>query len=364
MKVLNLLVTGNTGGIETLCRSIALTQKEIDNRWMFIFSGGIIATQMQEMLGEKVVILNKKKNFLKIINEITKYCKENKIDIITIHHGGLYTNLIYIALKKKNRKIKFVRYLHSCYEEREKISFKGQINKIVLQNALNISNLIICVSNAVKNTHLEKLNIKNKNITVIYNGIDEKFFSLERKANINNDDINLIYVGRLEKVKGLDILIEALEEVKLKYNNLKLTVIGEGKEKENLKQLAIEKKVDKLISFEGKKIEIIEWLDKSNIFIYPIRWEEAFGISVVESMARGLIPITFKKGGLTEIVVDQKNGFLVKEVDSKELANTIMKVIELNEKDKEEIITNAIMTANKFKIENTIRRIDEEYKKI
>ena len=69
--------------------------------------------------------------------------------------------------------------------------------------------------------------------------------------------------------------------------------------------------------------------------MYPSTWEEGFGISVVEAMARGCIPITFKKGGLVEIIQDGVNGFIVNNTESVELAEKIDYAINYKEKDEE-----------------------------
>jgi len=50
-------------------------------------------------------------------------------------------------------------------------------------------------------------------------------------------------------------------------------------------------------------------------YIFPIRWSEAFGLTVVESLAAGTPVIAFKNGSLPEIIDDGKTGFLVDDID-------------------------------------------------
>lgn len=342
-----------------MCKSISTSETNIDNRWMFIFSGGIIADEMKRVNKDKVIILNEKKNFFKIITVINKYCKENKIDIIAVHHGGIYINLIYMALKRKKGNIKFVRYLHSCFENEDGI--KGKIYKHIFQRALTKSDLVVCVSNAVKKTHIKNLKLKEEKVTVIYNGINERFFSKKFKEEKEKNNVNLIYVGRLEKEKGLDILIDAISIIKSKHNNVNLLIVGDGSEINNLKNEVINKEVNDIVKFYGKQVDVIKWLDKSDIFIYPVVCEEAFGISVVEAMARGLVPITFNRGGLNEIINSEKDGYLVNNVNSRALSEMILKALNC---DITEIRKNAIEKSKKFTIVNTIKRMEYEYKKI
>lgn len=350
MRVLNLLVTGNPGGIETLCKSIAFSRNTTDNRWLYVFSGGIIADEMKKKIPEKVEILNEKYNFIKIVKYITNYCKKNKIDIIVLHHDGLYTNMLYLLIKIFNKKIKYVKYLHSCY------TYTNIIEKIILKKSLVLSDKVFCVSNAVYKSYINGLNIPDDNFKVIYNGINNSFYSTKNVEKIKYD---LIYVGRLEKEKGVDLLIDSISKIVDKNYDIKVAIVGDGSELPILKQKV--KKFDLVdnVSFLGKKLNVIEYLDQSKLFIYPSICEEAFGLSVVEAMARKVVPITFNTGGLSEIINNEKNGFLVDKIDSESLTNKIEEVLNISNLDK--IRDNAYDTSLNFSVENTIKNINNEY---
>lgn len=364
MKVLNLLISGNAGGIESLCNNID-KYSNIDNYWVFLFSGGKIADMMRERNPERVYILGYSKIKIHIfLKKLEMICKEKKIEIINIHHASMYGNILYTKLQKKFPNIKFVRTLHSCYEDKYTLKgnfLKNCINLYFLNKALQVSDLIVCVSNAVKITYKNKFNISHKKIVVIYNGIDKKFYTERLKERNNAGLINLVYVGRLEKVKGVDILLEAFAELP-KELNAHLTIVGDGKERKNLMEQSKVMKIEDKIEFLGTRTDIIQILDEADIFVYPSIWKEAFGISVVEAMARGCIPVTFNKGGLPEIIKNGENGFLVYETIANSLSEIIKKVI-LSD-NKKELKEKAIETAQKFSIENTILKLEREYVKL
>ena len=364
MKVLNLLASGRSGGIETLCNNID-KYGNIDNFWVFLFDGGKIADEMNTRNPNKVYILkyNKYKLF-KFIRKITDICKKNKIDIINIHHGGTYCNLLFTALKKYNKDIKFVRTLHSCYEDKYNLSknfISNKLNLYYLNKALQESDLIVCVSKAVMKTYENKFNIRNKKRVVIYNGIDNIFLKDSNREYDSNRKNHLIYVGRIEKVKGIDILIDAFSILYKNHKEIDLTIVGTGSQYETLKEKCKYLKINDKVFFIGEKTSVKDYLDKSEIFIYPSIWEEAFGISVVEAMARDCIPITFNKGGLLEIITNNKNGFLVNEVSIDKLANTIEEVINMDENKRRLIVNNTNETAKKFTVNNTIKELEKEY---
>jgi glycosyltransferase involved in cell wall biosynthesis len=237
---------------------------------------------------------------------------------------------------------------------------KNCIIKIALQKAINASDLLVFISNAVKKTFQDNLKIDNKNSIVIYNGIGSKFFEKNTESTPAPNN-NIIFIGRLEKVKGVDILINAFSKVYNKYPNAKLTIVGEGSQFNELEELAKTTSAKENIIFAGRQNNVIDWLDDANIFVYPSIWEEGFGISVVEAMARGCIPITFNKGGLPEIIDNEKNGYIVNIVDDTELANIIIKAINLPSDKKQKMKNNAIATAGKYTIEKTINNIQQAY---
>ena len=188
MKVLHLLATGGTGGIEVLCKDIFL-RSNFDNRICCLFDEGEIFKSLSEE-NEKIFSLKKyNKNINKIVKYLVKYCINEKIEIITVHHGGLSCNLIYIMLKKRLPNLKYVRYLHACFDQYAFGNDKGIFNRILIrtmmQKAFNCSDLLIFISKAVEKSFDAKFNIKNKSKSIIYNGIDEKFFS--QKKSIRNE---------------------------------------------------------------------------------------------------------------------------------------------------------------------------------
>lgn len=353
MKVLNVLCSGSAGGIESLCRSISMSKCNYDNHWMFVYQGGIVADAMKEYT-DKIIILNEKKNILKIILNIKNYCKKNKIDIVTFHHSGLHNDILYVLARMVLLKVKFVRQQHICYSTNN--TFKEKIFDLVMKIEFKLSDLIIFVSEASKKSYEDRFKLKNNKKAVVYNGIGEEFYV---KSNNKEKENVFTYIGRLEPEKGVLLLLEAYNMFYKKNKNFKLRYIGDGSayiELENLvKKYHLEDKVEIL----GKRLDVIKWLDVSKIFVYPSICDESFGISVVEAMARGNIPVTFKKGGLPEIIKNGYNGFIVEEVSAETLCKKLFELT--SNEDYKNLTKNALETSKKFTIENTIASLEENY---
>lgn len=365
MKILHLLASAGTGGIETLCKDI-LIKADWDNRICCLFDEGENYEYLKINNKKVFSLKNKNRNIKEIVKFLKQYCIKEKIDVVTIHHGGITSNMVYILMKRKLPNVKYVRYLHGCFDKYAFGNDKGIINKslgkMIMQKAFDYSDLLIFISKAVETSFEVKFKIENKKKAIIYNGINEKFFA-DTKIKRNEGDCknNIIFVGRLSYVKGVDILIKAFKEVEKRNDNIGLTIVGDGEDREKLINLSKKLNVSDKVKFVGRQSNVIQWLDNANIFVYPSIWEEGFGISVVEAMARGCIPITFKRGALPEIIENNKNGILVDEINVEKLASAIEQIIIMDKDEKIKLINSAKATAIKFSINNMLDKLRNEY---
>ena len=136
------------------------------------------------------------------------------------------------------------------------------------------------------------------------------------------------YVGRLARIKGVDILLQAI--AKLNQNiNCKLVIVGDGSEKEELISLAKDLDICHLVYFAGRisHDEVIQTMKGFDIAVVPSR-DEGFGLSALEAMSSGIPVIASRVGALSEVVVDTVTGLLYKVEDSTELANKITLLLE------------------------------------
>ena len=128
--MLHILAAGGVGGIEVLCKDI-IKNANWDNRICVLFEEGSI---YEELKGEGYNVFslkNCKDGISSMAKKLSDYCVQEKIDIVTVHHGGLTINIIYILLhrllKLKKANIKFVRYLHGSFD---RYSFGNGENKL------------------------------------------------------------------------------------------------------------------------------------------------------------------------------------------------------------------------------------------
>jgi glycosyltransferase involved in cell wall biosynthesis len=105
-----------------------------------------------------------------------------------------------------------------------------------------------------------------------------------------NKGTTILFTGRLIEYKGVDLLLMALSKVKSKIKKIMCYIVGTGPEMEKLKKMAHELDIEDNVCFTGfvehKKLE--SYYLQSDLFIFPVRWVEPFGRSILEAMNYGL----------------------------------------------------------------------------
>jgi glycosyltransferase involved in cell wall biosynthesis len=208
----------------------------------------------------------------------------------------------------------------------------------------------ICISEFVK-SQLQRGGIEHPPLFVKYN-----FVSTELSPNFLPGNY-YVYAGRLSTEKGIDILLEAFSG-----SSRSLKIIGDGPLKHDVLQAADS---NSNIQYLGKQslLETYKIISQSNALIFPSKWHEPFGRTIVESFAHGTPVIGAALGGVTELIRDEYNGFLF---DPK-LPNALKSALDKFEacKDAVELRKNAFESyKDKFEPESNFKQIMEVYNRV
>lgn len=168
---------------------------------------------------------------------------------------------------------------------------------------------------------IKELGCPAENIITVPVGVDSRFFQVqERKPEAA--PVKFVNVGRLDKVKGQVYAIEFVRIMRERGNNIELTIIGDGAEKENLMQAIDKYELSGVVFLEGKKSqeEVKKYLAESNVYIFPAvplkdGRRETQGLATLEAAATGLPVLAFDSGGVRYTVKDNITGFLCEEYD-------------------------------------------------
>jgi glycosyltransferase involved in cell wall biosynthesis len=164
-------------------------------------------------------------------------------------------------------------------------------------------------------------------ISVIFNPVEKKFFGIHKSESPHR----LLFVGGIEERKGLDVLIEALGQVKPIIPDVELHIAG-GIRKlvyyHTLVSLIRSRGLESNIRFLGSLSEqdLMREYAEAEVFILP-SYEESQGIVILEAMATGTPVIATRTGGIPDMIQDDVNGLLVDCGNDQQLARCVISLL-------------------------------------
>lgn len=161
-------------------------------------------------------------------------------------------------------------------------------------------------------------------IKTIHHGIDTKKSFLFHPTGDNL----IIWTGRAIPDKGLDIVLQVVRKVKKRakvFPIIKQEYLQWLHDEIIKKRNLIYQVVKVSIDFDVNRSELIHHYQTSKLFLFPLQWEEPFGLTLVESMACGTPVVAYARGSVPEIVKDGETGFIINPSDDDIRGNWIVK---------------------------------------
>ncbi len=163
-------------------------------------------------------------------------------------------------------------------------------------------------------------------LKIIHCGVEPDLFTPVQHEGLGD---RLLYVGRLAAMKGLPVLFEGLSKLRQRYPSVRLTVVGDGSERQAIEAIAQQLQVADLIDFVGYKsqTEVREYLQQMDIFVLP-SFAEGVPVVLMEAMAAGVPVVTTRIAGVPELVEHGQSGWLVPPGDVDALVDGLAQLIE------------------------------------
>jgi glycosyltransferase involved in cell wall biosynthesis len=200
-------------------------------------------------------------------------------------------------------------------------------------------------------------NFKFKKNFVVYNGVDINFF----KFNPTPKDY-FLWVGRVERYKGIENAIYVAKKM-----GIKLLLAGKiDPEKKDYFTKKIKPNLNRKIRYLGEVSQkrLVKLYQEAVGLLYPIEWEEPFGLIMAEAMACGTPVIVFDRGSAKEVVKDEKTGFVVPFLNKRREKNFkgLMKAVEKIKKIKRENCRRWV--EKRFSVEKMVKNYEKIYYKL
>lgn len=287
------------------------------------------------------------------------------LDILHVHYAIPHAAVAYMAKKvllTQGRYVPVVTTLHGT-----DITLVGSNNAFepVVTFSINKSDGVTAVSESLRQQTYDYFNVQ-KDIEVIHNFIDfERFSRLNKdhfkKAIAPNGERILTHVSNFRKVKRVEDVVYVFKQV---YEKMpcKLLMIGDGPERHNVEELCRKLGLCHEIRFLGKQDAVEELLAVSDLFIMPSA-SESFGLAALEAMACEVPVISTNVGGLPEVNIHGKTGFLSDVGNVNEMSHHAIEILS-NEEVLAKFRSNALAQARRFDIVNILPQYEEYYQHI
>ena len=245
-----------------------------------------------------------------------------QIDVVHGHgaKGGAHARLAGRSLKARGRPVTTIYTPHGGslnYEPGTPASF---IFMGLERQLMPATDGIVFESNFAQQRYVECLGGANVRREVIFNGLLAEEFNLPA---MRDDASDLLFIGELRDLKGVDVLLNAVAQVR-QTRNVTLTIVGEGADRESLTALSHELGLDGAVDFVGAK-PARDAFTMGRCMVVPSR-KESLPYVVLEAAAAGLPLIATNVGGISEIVKGSDTG-LVESEDVMGLAGAIDDIV-------------------------------------
>jgi N-acetyl-alpha-D-glucosaminyl L-malate synthase BshA len=267
---------------------------------------------------------------LTLTSKLVDVAMHEKLDILHVHYAIPHASAAYSAkqiLAARGVHLPFVTTLHGTDIT---LLGKDESFKPVIEFAINHSDAVTAVSDSLKQDTLESFNIKRE-IAVIPNFIDYEHyrnrFNQKIKASIAPAGEKIItHVSNFRKVKRIEDVVQVFHAVQQELP-AKLLLVGDGPERPRIEQLCRQLSLCDQVKFMGKSKSIEKLMAVSDLFLLPSE-AESFGLVALEAMASGVPVVSSNAGGLPEVNVHGKTGFLSEVADVLDMAKNAQAILE------------------------------------
>ncbi|AUS99325.1 glycosyltransferase [Nostoc sp. CENA543] len=178
-------------------------------------------------------------------------------------------------------------------------------------------------------------------VATLYNPIAVRSPIQQKQLNTLANPDKFVFVGRLDKDKGVDILLQAASILKKENRQFQIEIIGDGPKAAELKQLTSDLELTNCVTFLGKlpNSEVIVKLQDALALVAPSRWQDPAPYVVLEAASTQTCAIVSQMGGLPEMAGSQ--GFFFENEDFRGLATCMRYCLE----HPEEVIQRGVMAS-------------------
>jgi len=256
------------------------------------------------------------------VKELTRFLKEYRFEVCHLHHQTIFGETV--LLVTKIHKLPTVTTLHSLMLR--KIPAKFLYDRISLRFVSALSSKVICLSPGIMQS-LVRRGLKRSKCVVIPNAINVRSLKdqfRKKGKELHEPKFDLLFVGRLERRKGVRLLLKSLALLHRKGKKYTLRIVGHGPLTHELRKLISANNLSQYVKLLGyvPQQELLKCYLLTKVVVIPSLYEGVPTVAL-EAMAAGKPLIVSNIPGLNELVINGGNGLLVNPTDTQKLAFAI-----------------------------------------
>jgi len=309
---------------------------------------------------------------LVLASKLVDVVKHENLDLLHVHYAIPHASAAYMAqqiLAEEGIIIPFITTLHGT-----DITLVGKDASFepVITFAINKSNAVTSVSQSLKDDTYKNFHV-TRDIEVIPNFINIHEYDTIREKNgenkahctkrmyAPNGEKILMHISNFRKVKRVEDVVEVFERVLSKVPT-KLLLVGDGPERQKIEMLCREKDIHNHIKLLGKITSPENILPIADLFLLTSE-TESFGLAALEAMASGVPVISSNSGGLPEVNISGKSGYLSNVGDVDDMAENALKIL-ASSQTLQKFREGALEIANTFDLEKILPLYVNLYNKV
>ncbi len=300
---------------------------------------------------------------LALASKMVDVVQYEKLDVLHVHYAIPHASAAFMAkqiLATKGIDIPIITTLHGT-----DITLVGKDSTYepVVTFSINQSDIVTAVSDDLRKDTYEHFAI-DKEIEVIPNFIDLSRFKKQKKDHFKraicpDGEKLLVHTSNFRKVKRVEDVIQVFSKIRSIVPS-KLLLVGDGPERSKMEELCREIGLCDDIRFLGKLEAVEEVLSVSDLFIMPSE-KESFGLAALEAMACEVPVLSSNAGGLPELNVDGRSGFVCEIGDIDGMAQKSIQI--LDDKNLQKFKEGALSRAKEFDVSKILPLYETLYEK-
>jgi len=332
MKILYVITGLGQGGAERVVCDLANSMFEKGHDVKIAYLTGDVLTKP---IHSEIELININLNGLMTLpsayQKLSKIIKNYQPDVVHAHmiHANIFTRLVRIITPIK----KLICTAHSANEG-------GRLRMVLYRMTHPLSDITTNVSNVASNAYIERKAVPKNGIITVYNGVNFNNFkysnlarlSVEKELYLDSSTKIILAVGRFHYAKNYPNLLSAIKILKKKYPlSFKLLIAGDGELRVEIEQLIDQLDLSNEVVLLGRRNDIPKLMSACDVFVLSSDYE-GLPTVLIEAMACQAQVVSTDVSGAEEILKD--NGEIVHVNDPEQLAQSMVLLLERNEKNK------------------------------